>query len=519
GSVQFTFDPRLLFQSSSINPATVVGNQLTYNFTQVEPGQSVAITLNLRVPVPTVSGSMLGEHIVAQASVTTTANDQNPADNQATHEQTVIGSVDPNDKLVTPQGFGPNGYIAVDTDQLEYTIRFQNVGTAPATFVTLEDALDPNLNISTFTVVSASHAYTYQIVDRTLSVLFDNINLIDSLTDEPNSHGYFTFTIGLNDNLPVGTQIQNTASIVFDYNLPLETNTVTNTLRNPPYETTIFLPDSTGVRNSDMLMPVFVNDWSDVLGAQFSVAWDNTVVTFVGVESFGLPGMDVNSFNLSSVDEGHFSFAWSDPTITAQSLPDTTALFYIRFNLSGDYGSTTPVAITHYPVAIEVISADYEAIDVIRIDGAVNISSDITIQGTVQYANDEGVQNVTVQLTGDTQLATATDAEGNFAFTFAPVENEERYELVPVKQNDPDLLNGIDVQDVASIRRHILRTELFTSAYQVIAADVVVNVAGPWSTLINQMAGAGSDFTVELKPLRAEVHQISTPKDILPGPI
>jgi glycine/D-amino acid oxidase-like deaminating enzyme len=33
------------------------------------------------------------------------------------------------------------------------------------------------------------------------------------------------------------------------------------------------------------------------------------------------------------------------------------------------------------------------------------------------------------------------------------------------------------------------------------------------------MAGAGSDFTMELKPLRAEVHQISTPKDILPGPI
>ena len=59
----------------------------------------------------------------------------------------------------------------------------------------------------------------------------------------------------------------------------------------------------------------------------------------------------------------------------------------------------------------------------------------------------------------------------------------------------------------------------FDTGHEVIAADVVINVAGPWSTLINQMAGAGSDFTMELKPLRAEVHQISTPKDILPGPI
>jgi len=61
--------------------------------------------------------------------------------------------------------------------------------------------------------------------------------------------------------------------------------------------------------------------------------------------------------------------------------------------------------------------------------------------------------------------------------------------------------------------------KVLTSGAEFIAADVIVNVTGPWSTLINKMAGAGSDFTVELKPLRTEVHQISTPKNILPGPI
>lgn len=475
GSAQLTYDSRLLYQSSSIAPASIVGNVLTYNFTDVEPGQSQVILVNMRVPVPTIEGSLMGEEVITSASVSTFSADQNNNNNEITLPQTVVGSVDPNDKLVTPQGHGPNGYVAVDTDHLEYTIRFQNVGTAPATFVTLEDVIDPNLNISTFTVVSASHAYTYQIVDRTLSVLFDNINLIDSLTDEPNSHGYFTFTIGLNDNLPVGTQIQNTASIIFDYNLPLETNTVTNTLRNPPYETTVFLPDSTGIRNTEMLMPVFVNDWNDVLGAQFSVAWDNAVATFVGVESFGLPGMDLSSFNLSNAADGYFSFAWSDPTITAQSLPDTTALFYIRFNLTGDFGSTTPVAITHYPVAIEVISEDYENMEVIRIDGVLNISSDITIQGTVRYSNNEEVQNVTIELSGASDLETATNAEGHYSLTFEPAEDEEGIVINPSKGSDPNLLNGIDVQDVASMRRHILRTESLTTAHQVIAADVSNN--------------------------------------------
>jgi len=73
---------------------------------------------------------------------------------------------------------------------------------------------------------------------------------------------------------------------------------------------------------------------------------------------------------------------------------------------------------------------------------------------------------------------------------------------------------GVRVSDFDSQGKKALDT-----GGEVITADVVVNVAGPWSTLINQMAGAGSDFTMELKPLRAEVHQISTPKNILPGPI
>ena len=60
---------------------------------------------------------------------------------------------------------------------------------------------------------------------------------------------------------------------------------------------------------------------------------------------------------------------------------------------------------------------------------------------------------------------------------------------------------------------------LLSSGMEFLEADVIVNVTGPWSTLINNMAGAGKDFTVQLKPLRTEVHQISTPKDILPGPI
>ena len=102
-------------------------------------------------------------------------------------------------------------------------------------------------------------------------------------------------------------------------------------------------------------------------------------------------------------------------------------------------------------------------------------------------------------------FAAAAKREGvNFKFKKA---------VVGIEKKDGKVC-AVKVSDFDSQSKRALKT-----GEEVITADVVVNVAGPWSTLINQMAGAGRDFTVELKPLRAEVHQISTPKDILPGPI
>ena len=106
-------------------------------------------------------------------------------------------------------------------------------------------------------------------------------------------------------------------------------------------------------------------------------------------------------------------------------------------------------------------------------------------------------------------------AAQNFAFAAKRegVNFKFRKAVVGIEKKD-GRVSGVRVADFDSQSKKVLET-----GDEVINADVVVNVAGPWSTLINQMAGAGSDFTMELKPLRAEVHQISTPKDILPGPI
>jgi glycine/D-amino acid oxidase-like deaminating enzyme len=63
---------------------------------------------------------------------------------------------------------------------------------------------------------------------------------------------------------------------------------------------------------------------------------------------------------------------------------------------------------------------------------------------------------------------------------------------------------------VTGLRRDGPRWTVRTSRGD-LAADVVVNAAGPWSGQVNALAGVEGDFGVHTRPLRQEVHQLDAP--------
>lgn len=143
----------------------------------------------------------------------------------------VLGSFGPNQKTAVPAGAGDEHAI-VPNRPLEYTIDFQNTGTDTAFRVLLRDVLPPGLDINTFRPGFASHPYTWEIRGAdTLDVLFFPVMLPDSNVNEPASHGFFSFTIGQGPDLPDGSILENKASIIFDFNPPIVTNTVRHTIR------------------------------------------------------------------------------------------------------------------------------------------------------------------------------------------------------------------------------------------------------------------------------------------------
>lgn len=162
--------------------------------------------------------------------------------------QEVRGSYDPNDKQGFPAGYGAEHWIEPETE-LTYLIRFQNTGTDTAFYVEVRDTLSPWLDPATLRTGAASHDYTWNLSGAgALSFRFDNILLPDSNVNEPASHGFVQFRIRPKNDAPLNTLIENEASIYFDFNAPVLTNTTGHRLGRDFYTVSLDeLPGSTGL--------------------------------------------------------------------------------------------------------------------------------------------------------------------------------------------------------------------------------------------------------------------------------
>ncbi len=183
---------------------------------------------DFRAVIEIDTAAQLGQQVCISVLINPLVGDVNYYNNYYTHCFTVVNSYDPNDKQVSPSGW-------TDTSQYDliYTIRFQNTGNASAQHIYLLDTLDQNIDESSFQLLTYSHEPQMQIVGKSVRFNFPNINLPDSVNNEPDSHGYVQYKVRRNDNLPIGTQIHNTAYIYFDFNPPVQTNTTINTIAVP----------------------------------------------------------------------------------------------------------------------------------------------------------------------------------------------------------------------------------------------------------------------------------------------
>lgn len=223
GSVSFEFDDaRLQFLNASETVTSQTANTLSFDFTDLNPFETRTIDLEFNVFAPPITN--IDDVLVSTATINPVSGDETEEDNVFELQQTVIGSYDPNDITVLE---GVEIFIEDAGKYLHYLIRFQNTGTASAINVRVEHILDDKLDWTTMQLESLSHTGRVEIENQTdVSFIFNNINLPDSTSDEPNSHGYIAFKIKPKSNVQVGDIISGVADIYFDFNPAIITNTV-----------------------------------------------------------------------------------------------------------------------------------------------------------------------------------------------------------------------------------------------------------------------------------------------------
>lgn len=284
GSLTFTKDSAVTIVGISQAGTIANSSGFSYNFANLLPGEVRYIDITMQVPsIPTVA---LGQVVTNGALGVISGTDINSVNDSSNLSQIIIGSYDPNDKIESHGGKILHSSFT-SNDYLTYTIQFENTGTANAVNVRVNDVLDAKLDETSVRMINASHDYALDRVGNNLNWKFNGIELEPSVANTAIGKGYVTFQIKPKPGYAIGDIIPNTASIYFDFNPAIVTNTF-----NTEFVSTLSVVNFES--ESFAVYPNPTNDLLNISSKNSSKLINNIVVSDVLGKT-----VQVNSFNTS----------------------------------------------------------------------------------------------------------------------------------------------------------------------------------------------------------------------------
>lgn len=176
----------------------------------------------------------------------------------------------------------------------------------------------------------------------------------------------------------------------------------------PPSTDFKFYSDTlTALTGDTVCFPVRVDNFTNILGYQFSMGWDTAVASFVKISypnpQLLLPSLTNSSFNFSFTNQGKLTTSWiADDATNGQTLPNNSILFYLCLKAKGSSGQSTLVSFTNNPLEIEV-SDKSKIIPVITSPGKLNINNApppplVATVGTVTNVSCNGGNNGSIAI-------------------------------------------------------------------------------------------------------------------------
>jgi|GEM_PF-2878125 uncharacterized repeat protein (TIGR01451 family) len=250
GMLAVTLDSLFIFYRASPVPDSVSGNTYFWKFNNLQPYYQKDVNI---YSVVTVIDTYNTNYFHLYAALYTDCNNLDSILTADTLTDYIYTSFDPNEKDVFPLTNRKYNQFIDKNAPLSFQINFQNTGNDTAFRVVVRDTIDPGFNIKTIQFTGSGSPCQMTVgPNRDVAFTFINMELPPADSNADMSHGYVRYSIVPSDTMQLGQYVSNSASIYFDFNNPVVTNTVTLQYVSKYPNAVINVPDAT---NSITLFP------------------------------------------------------------------------------------------------------------------------------------------------------------------------------------------------------------------------------------------------------------------------
>ena len=238
-----------------------------------------------------------------------------------------------------------------------------NQNPAAATFtgdVTICENSSADLSI---TITGGTQPYDVYLSKDGGATISDTVLIPDS-----NPYTYNTGALSISTTYSIVGVIDMNSCSLDPVNLPGDVIVNVNPLGN----IALSIPNSSGNIGDQLVMPVTVQGFNNVITTNLSITWDETIIRFLAVENIaGISELDLTNFILT--DSSTLTLQWTESSSTGQSVADGQTLFAIRFELIGPDCFASAISFSNNPVSISVIDANSCGANLTLSNGSINV--------------------------------------------------------------------------------------------------------------------------------------------------
>ena len=132
-----------------------------------------------------------------------------------------------------------------------------------------------------------------------------------------------------------------------------------------------------GLPGDTVQIDVSVDGFYNILAFYGSINYDPTILEFVSVSNFGLPGLNENVMGLpgSGTNAGIISYAWTDPTLYGLTLIGENVIFSIFLKVIGEEGQQSFIEFSNTPTTVQIIDENTNLLNYEIENGFVCVSA------------------------------------------------------------------------------------------------------------------------------------------------